>query len=682
MVWKNTRFSGTEKFFFVLAYLLNVVVSYSQGSVLLTGGGSENYNDWSDAPYQWMVQKATNKKILVLHYSTVSTFLPDYFKSLGAAQSVSLAVPSSSADDSTIFNTILTYDGIFLRGGDQWEYISQWKGTLTEKAIQQVFQRGGVIGGTSAGAMVLSKIICDAKITSVDPRTALKNPLGAQITFTNNFLGFVPNSICDTHFYERGRIGRLIAMLALYHQQKNEWLTGIGIDDGTALAIDSSLHAVVFGSGVVSILTAKPATMYQIKPGKPFEIFNLRLKQYTNGAAFTLNNLEVLFFPANTFSFSADTYEESSASFILDGSGAFADWQRSSGSLSKFINAFNLNDTIGLVTDSPSLSEIQNLQNYFSQKSIPYLLLNASVTNLSSSTFMDSVQSCNGFIFCGISSNAVDILSDKENPIGALLKNKKNLLAPFLFLGDAVKIVGSNNINGTELSATAAYRGRLTLSSGLHWISSTLWISRSYENPDYLENRFSGIFWGIGKTKSSFGILADAGTSIQISNSKIQVSGYSPVIIIDASENAASSFPEYRASSSIGPRQNCAFSEITIHVIAEPSVFDFKTGNVVASTTENNMSVYHHQFMLEQNFPNPFNPHTQIRFSIPEEDNVDLTLVDLLGRRISTLFHGTLSAGTHSINFSSSGYNLSSGVYFYLLHTSRGVIVKKMMILK
>jgi hypothetical protein len=52
----------------------------SQGSVLLVGGGSEDYSDWSDEPYRWLVNHSPNKTILVLHYSDGSSWLEAFLK--------------------------------------------------------------------------------------------------------------------------------------------------------------------------------------------------------------------------------------------------------------------------------------------------------------------------------------------------------------------------------------------------------------------------------------------------------------------------------------------------------------------------------------------------------------------------------------------------------------------------
>jgi hypothetical protein len=69
------------------------------------------------------------------------------------------------------------------------------------------------------------------------------------------------------------------------------------------------------------------------------------------------------------------------------------------------------------------------------------------------------------------------------------------------------------------------------------------------------------------------------------------------------------------------------------------------------------------EFSLEQNFPNPFNPSTQITFNLRIDSDVQLKVFNLLGQEIATLINGRLSAGTQQVEFKAD--NLTSGVYFY-----------------
>jgi len=85
-------------------------------------------------------------------------------------------------------------------------------------------------------------------------------------------------------------------------------------------------------------------------------------------------------------------------------------------------------------------------------------------------------------------------------------------------------------------------------------------------------------------------------------------------------------------------------------------------------------------FSLAQNFPNPFNPSTTIKFAMPKDGNVSLKVYDVLGNEVKTLVEGFQKAGTYSIYFS--GMEISSGVYYYRLTTDSFTDVKKMVLVK
>ena len=85
-------------------------------------------------------------------------------------------------------------------------------------------------------------------------------------------------------------------------------------------------------------------------------------------------------------------------------------------------------------------------------------------------------------------------------------------------------------------------------------------------------------------------------------------------------------------------------------------------------------------FALEQNSPNPFNPSTEILFHAAEDSELRLTVLDALGRQVSVLAEGTVTAGTHSVIFQAD--NLPSGLYFYRLESQGRAITKRMMLMK
>ena len=86
------------------------------------------------------------------------------------------------------------------------------------------------------------------------------------------------------------------------------------------------------------------------------------------------------------------------------------------------------------------------------------------------------------------------------------------------------------------------------------------------------------------------------------------------------------------------------------------------------------------EFSLSQNYPNPFNPSTTIQFSLPQAENVQLKVFNLLGQEIETLINEYLPSGTYQQQFTAT--NMPSGIYIYELKAGKQIEKKKMVLLK
>jgi hypothetical protein len=86
------------------------------------------------------------------------------------------------------------------------------------------------------------------------------------------------------------------------------------------------------------------------------------------------------------------------------------------------------------------------------------------------------------------------------------------------------------------------------------------------------------------------------------------------------------------------------------------------------------------QFVLYQNFPNPFNPSTEISFFVPNEDNVEIRIYNQLGQECSVLVNERLTAGYYHRNFSPVA--MSSGIYIVRLKARNALLTNKMLYLK
>ena len=90
-------------------------------------------------------------------------------------------------------------------------------------------------------------------------------------------------------------------------------------------------------------------------------------------------------------------------------------------------------------------------------------------------------------------------------------------------------------------------------------------------------------------------------------------------------------------------------------------------------------------FSLDPNYPNPFNPSTLIRFSLPKPGEAGLSIYNLLGQRVATLVSGQREAGTYTLQWDGrdeQGRDLASGIYFYRLHAGTQVETRKMLLLR
>ena len=91
------------------------------------------------------------------------------------------------------------------------------------------------------------------------------------------------------------------------------------------------------------------------------------------------------------------------------------------------------------------------------------------------------------------------------------------------------------------------------------------------------------------------------------------------------------------------------------------------------------------EFIVYQNFPNPFNPTTEIKYGIPKDSKVEITIYNALGQKVRSLYSGDQKAGYHTVTWDSrneSGVRLSSGIYFYRVSAGKHQSIKKMILLK
>lgn len=155
------------------------------------------------------------------------------------------------------------------------------------------------------------------------------------------------------------------------------------------------------------------------------------------------------------------------------------------------------------------------------------------------------------------------------------------------------------------------------------------------------------------------------------------------------SENYGLSFNEYKIldSNIVGiykkPLSNLLYAATKHHLfeITPDSIRIIK--HIVLNVEDEKNQI--NKYFLSQNFPNPFNPTTTISFSIPQSQNIELKVFDVLGNEVVTLLNEYKESGEHKVEFSAIGgytYSLPSGIYFYKLKAGDFIQTKKMLLLK
>ncbi|WP_240914200.1 Type 1 glutamine amidotransferase-like domain-containing protein [Microbulbifer sp. SH-1] len=234
----------------------DVCVSQNDPGVLVMGGGS----DVDDAFTRRVKPRIGGGDVVVLRTSGSDGY-NDYLMGLLDADSVETLMVDRTqfANSEYVVWAVNSAEFVWIAGGDQSDYLNQWQGTALEQALDNVLARGGVIGGTSADAAVQSQHIYDPDgILGVYSSEAVTDLCHEYINISSNFLTtlVMNNSIVDTHFAERDRMGRLMTFMAGLPAATR----GIGVDEATSIFFTSDGNGVVDGAGSVYVLAEDGAT--------------------------------------------------------------------------------------------------------------------------------------------------------------------------------------------------------------------------------------------------------------------------------------------------------------------------------------------------------------------------------------------------------------------------------------
>jgi cyanophycinase len=206
------------------------------------------------------------------------------FSSLGARQVISLRPESrAQARDPRLVDQLGTVNAIFMTGGNQLKLSSLIAGTPFGDAIQEAYQEGWTVGGTSAGASILAEHMIAFGAGGATPKQRMSQ-LSAG-------LGLLPGVVIDQHFEQRNRYGRLLSLVA-----QSPSLLGIGIDEDTAAVIHDNIRLEVIGRGAVTVVDGQHivSNAFAAKRTAPLLISGALIHVLPAGSQFDLSSRTLL----------------------------------------------------------------------------------------------------------------------------------------------------------------------------------------------------------------------------------------------------------------------------------------------------------------------------------------------------------------------------------------------------
>jgi cyanophycinase len=189
----------------------------------------------------------------------------------------------AEADDPAAVSTLSEATGVFLTGGNQSRLTQVVGGTRLGDAISNAHDRGVVLAGTSAGASALASHMVAFGRPGPTPKHRM-------VTLAAG-LGIVPGVVIDQHFEERGRIGRLLALVA-----QSPSLLGIGIDEDTCAVVTADRVLHVLGRGAVTLVDGShvKTDAYRGKGYRPVMVSGATLHSLPSGYRFDLRGRALL----------------------------------------------------------------------------------------------------------------------------------------------------------------------------------------------------------------------------------------------------------------------------------------------------------------------------------------------------------------------------------------------------
>ncbi|MHA1984202.1 MAG: cyanophycinase [Candidatus Hodarchaeales archaeon] len=261
----------------------------NNGKLLLIGGGLEPKPD--EPVFTRFIKLAGGNDSRIGIIPTASNEMKETleiyengFKSMGVRDIIPIKITNRRESGNKDFVNILNdLDAVFITGGDQLRLTSIFGGSIFLDALNE-FLIDHIVGGTSAGAAAVP----DTMISWGDPGSFNKGLLQM-----SPGLGIVRDMVIDTHFIRRGRITRLLHMVA-----ENPGILGIGLSEATAMLLETKKKTLeVLGQGSIIIVDGRKVSysnISQIPEGKAISVEKVLLHALSEGHVFNYETHEII----------------------------------------------------------------------------------------------------------------------------------------------------------------------------------------------------------------------------------------------------------------------------------------------------------------------------------------------------------------------------------------------------
>ncbi len=258
----------------------------AEGRLVIVGGGAHD-----DAVMGPLVEMAggKNARIVIIPQASgepleTAKDQAAQFRRLGAGSADWVLFPAGEADKPEHLAKFKHANAVFFTGGDQVTLVSFLGGTKMLEEARRIWREGGIVAGTSAGAAVMSRVMLtgDDRLAGQDdePFAAIRS---SAVVTAEGFAFLPDNIVIDQHFLKRKRQNRLISVVL-----ERPGLTGIGIDENTALVVGPGRKCSVLGESLVTVfetakagpvtgdgrghLAARGIAMHLLKHGDAYEL--------------------------------------------------------------------------------------------------------------------------------------------------------------------------------------------------------------------------------------------------------------------------------------------------------------------------------------------------------------------------------------------------------------------------